>query len=174
MTKCSAHIGTVVNTFGLKGEVKILLGPDFWDTAFDCTNLELVSRSGVRRGIEVVSYRFKGNTVIAKLSDISSIEEAENLIGSRIEIDVSLIEEEHMPEGILPCQAIGLEVIGADGSKVGVVVDVLMGHLQNCLIVETGDKRVPIPLVPQIVKSIDIERGFLEIDPPDGLMDLEY
>ena len=174
MKECRAILGKIVNTVGLKGEVKLLPGPDFWEGALGLDTLKLVSAAGVSRSVVIEGYRYKGNTLVMKFGDISSIDEARVLVGSSLEADISSVGQVDMPEEILPCQVIGLEVRLKDGSSIGTVSDILLGSQQNCLIVRQGEESFLIPLVREIVVRVEPQEGFIEIDPPDGLLDLSW
>ena len=54
----------------------------------------------------------------------------------------------------------------------GVVEDVLH-HGQDTLIVRAESREILVPFVKAIVTSVDVEAGVLVIDPPPGLLDLE-
>ena len=75
MTARTASLGSIVKTVGLKGEVKLLPGPDFWAGALDARVLSLVSGNGEHRQVSVEKSRIKGNTYIIKLSGIETIDE---------------------------------------------------------------------------------------------------
>lgn len=174
MAVAAAYIGKIVKTVGLKGEIKLLPGPDFWQDALDDSSLELVSSEGERHTVRVERYRAKGGTFILKLSGVDSIDAAEDLVGRWLEIDLEGRDASGIPSDHLPCRLLGLEVRLSDGSCLGRVVDLLLGKQQNCLIVKKGDDRYLVPDVPPLVRRLDIENGFIEIDPPEGLLSLRW
>jgi len=174
MCSRTATLGSIVKTVGLKGEMKLLPGPDFWTGALDAGGLDLVSRDRTQRRVRVERYRPKGNTYILKLSGIESIDEAQPLVGGRLDIPAEMLTEAGSPEQPLPFQVMEASVRLRDGTEVGTVVDMLLGPVQRCLIVDDGERRFPVPVVPEVVISIDLEEGVVVIDPPDGLLDLEW
>lgn len=170
----TATLGSIVKTVGLRGEMKLLPGPDFWTGALDAGELDLVARDQSQRRVRVERYRAKGNTYILKLSGVESIDEASPLVGSRLDIPADVAAGAASPEQPLPFQVMEANVRLRDGTEVGTVVDMLLGPAQSCLIVDDGERRFPVPLVPEVVVSIDLDRGVVVIDPPDGLLDLEW
>ena len=78
------------------------------------------------------------------------------------------------PGEMLPCQLIGLDVVLKGGVPFGVVVDMLLGTVQDCLIIEKDAERYLVPNVPDLVRKVSIEEGIVEIDPPEGLLDLRW
>ena len=174
MKECNAVLGEIVNTVGLKGEVKLLPSPDFWPEALNLANLDVVSGVGVHRRVSVEEFRMKGGTVIIKFNEVSNIDEAEAMVGSTLEVNLGELGVKALPSEILPCQAMGLEVRTMDGMVIGKVSDMLLGSQQNVLIIQGEEKRYLVPFVPEIVIGIDMDEGYLEIDPPEGLLDLDW
>ena len=159
---------------GLKGELKLLPGPDFWPGALSLEGLDLVSADDVHLEVRVERFRPKGNTFIIKISGIESRDDAETVVGSRLDIPARALAAAEPPEDLKPFQVMGAEVRLQGGGKVGVVVDMLIGPAQKCLIVETGEGRRAVPVVPEVVVETDLDGGVILIDPPDGLLDLEW
>jgi 16S rRNA processing protein RimM len=169
-----AVLGTIVKAVGLKGEVKLLPGYDFWPESLDASGHELVSNGTVRREVSIERYRIKGGTYILRLSEIDSIDKAESLVGLELRISLDGLEDEVRPSGLLPCQLMGFSVLLSDGSHLGTVVDMLIGNSQNCFIVEGGSERYLIPDVGEVVCSIDPEERTMEVNPPQGLLDFKW
>ena len=86
MTASTATLGSFVKAVGLKGELKLLPGPDFWTKALAFENLDLVSEDDRRVSVRVERFRPKGNTYILKLSGIETRSDAEPMVGSRLDI----------------------------------------------------------------------------------------
>lgn len=170
----SATLGTIVKAVGRKGEVKLLPGPDFWPEALNVVELELISQNEIRRAVHLNRYRAKGETFILTLSGIENMHDAESLVGSELRVSLENLNESTRPQRLLPFQIIGLEVRLRDGSLIGEVVDLLLGKAQNCLIVASGEERLLVPNVPDVVYGVHLEEGFVEIDPPEGLLDLRW
>lgn len=167
-------IGRIVKAVGLKGEVKLLPGPDFWPGALDAPGIDLVSKDGDRRHVRIEKMRAKGRTFILKLSGVDGIDGAESVVGDDVVISLEELEAEQMPERPLPCQMMGLEARLRNGEVVGRVVDLLLGPDQQCLIVERASERFLVPNVPDVVVRIDLPGGYIVLDPPEGLLDLHW
>ncbi|MCK4549062.1 MAG: 16S rRNA processing protein RimM [Candidatus Krumholzibacteria bacterium] len=174
MTGETATLGSIVKAVGLKGELKLLPGPDFWTEALALDGLDLVSADDDHRTVRVVKYRPKGNTYIVKFNGIESRDDAEAAIGSRLDVSIDSLTEAEMPGELKPFQVMGAEVRFENGDRAGIVVDILIGPAQRCLIVETEKGRRAVPLVPEVVIGTDIENGVIVIDPPEGLLDIEW
>ncbi len=167
-------IGSIVKAVGLKGEVKLLPGPDFWPGALHMSVIDLISADGRRRHVRVEKTRAKGRTFILKLSGVEGRDEAEAAVGSDLVVSLEGTDSEWMPEAPLPCQLMDLEARLENGEVIGRVVDLLLGPDQQCLIVERASERFLVPNVPDVVLRVDLEGGFIILDPPEGLFDLRW
>jgi 16S rRNA processing protein RimM len=174
VTAAIARLGSIVKAVGLKGELKLLPGPDFWTKALMLDGLDLVSVDDDHRGVRVERYRLKGNTFIIKFNGIESRDDAEPVIGSRLEVSTGSLTESELPDELKPFQVMGAEVRLKNGEVAGTVVDMLIGPAQRCLIIDTNKGRSAVPVVPEVVLETDLERGVIVIDPPEGLLDIEW
>jgi 16S rRNA processing protein RimM len=174
MMATTATLGSIVKAVGLKGELKLLPAPDFWAGALGLNVLDLVSEDGISRRISVERFRPKGNTYIIKFAGIESRDDAEPAVGSRLDISTESLGEDDLPDELRPFQVMGAEVRLKSGEKAGEVVDMLLGPVQRCLIIETKEGRRAVPVVPEVVIDIDLEAGLIVIDPPEGLLDIEW
>jgi 16S rRNA processing protein RimM len=174
MTAVTTTLGSIVKAVGLKGELKLLPGPDFWVGALQTDSLDLVNGDEVSRSVRVERYRPKGNTYIIKLAGIESRNDAEPVIGCRLDVETGSLTEEELPVELKPFQVMGAEVRLRSGGHVGKVVDMLIGPAQRCLIVETDEGLRAVPVVPEVVVDTDLASGLIIIDPPEGLLDIEW
>jgi len=69
-------------------------------------------------------------------------------------------------------QLIGSEVFLKSGGLVGVVDEIVKLPGQDLLSVNKDGKEVLIPMVKQIIVSIDIKTKRIVVDPPEGLLDV--
>jgi|SRR5688500_2981889 len=68
-------------------------------------------------------------------------------------------------------QLIGLDVVTADGERVGKVREVFETGPTHLLEVRTANGVVLVPFTERIVKKVDVEGGTLLIKPPPGLLE---
>jgi 16S rRNA processing protein RimM len=69
-------------------------------------------------------------------------------------------------------QLIGLDVVTAEGERVGKVREVYETGPTHLLEVRTEKGQVLIPFTERVVRKIDVEGGTMMIKPPPGLLDL--
>lgn len=163
------RIGQIVNTQGLKGEVRVYPYVDDINRFDDLKSFYL--DKNFNKEYEVQRVRYKGNMVIMKIKGIDSVELAEkiktkNLYISR-EDSVDLDEDEFFIADL-----IGIEVFTLGGEKVGILKDVLQYSANDVYVVKgDNDKEYLIPSTLKFVPKINIEEKKMIIDPIKGMLD---
>ncbi len=159
--------GKIVNTHGLRGEVKALCyadGPEFFDTV---KTLHLSSG----KALELCAWRVSKGAVLLKLRGIDTVEEAEKLVGS--ELSVRRADLPPLPEGrYYIADILGMNVITDEGRELGKVVDVFKTGSNDVYTVR-GDKEYLIPVIDEVILSTNVEGRLLTIKPLKGLLDDE-
>ena len=128
------RIGQIVNTHGLKGDMKVYPFTDYPERFEEVEYLYMETQGDKKYFIENV--RYQRNLVLLKLKGIDTIEEAESLRDINLYIDDSnlreLDEDEHMISDL-----IGLNVYREDLTPVWTIVNVLK-YTANDVYVITG------------------------------------
>ena len=162
------RIGQIVNTQGLKGEVRVYPYTDDINR-FDELEYFYIDKN-LNNKYEVERVRYKGNMVIMKIKDIDSIELAEKLKTKNMYIGREQGRE--LEEGeFFVSDLIGLDVFTVDGEKVGVLKDVLQHAINDVYVVSSGEKEHLIPSIEKFVPTIDLDQNKMIIDPIKGMLD---
>ena len=162
------RIGQIVNTQGLKGEVRVYPYTDDINR-FDELEYFYIDKN-LNNKYEVERVRYKGNMVIMKIKDIDSIEWAEKLKTKNMYIGREQGRE--LDEGeFFVSDLIGLDVFTVDGEKVGVLKDVLQHAINDVYVVSSGEKEYLIPSIEKFVPTIDLDQNKMIIDPIKGMLD---
>ena len=104
-----------------------------------------------------------------KLEEIDSLEKVETFVGKEM-----LIEEARFV-GIktdATAELVGYKVIDAEKGDIGLVSGILETAQHPVLEIDHGNKQILVPWVDAIVKEIDDEKRIIQIEAPDGLIDL--
>ena len=162
------RIGQIVNTQGLKGEVRVYPYTDDINR-FDELDYFYIDKN-LNNKYEVERVRYKGNMVIMKIKGIDSIELAEKLKTKNMYI--SREQGRELDEGeFFVSDLIGLDVFTVDGEKVGVLKDVLQHAINDVYVVLSGEKEYLIPSIEKFVPTIDLEQNKMIINPITGMLD---
>lgn len=154
---------------GLKGEVTVRIFTDEPAERF-APGAPLFSKDGEQEYIVERSRVFKNRWII-KLEGVDDRNAAEALNGTTLYGEEwELDDDEFYPKDL-----IGLEArLVSNNQVIGKVVDMIEGAqwlLKLRLANPVGDETTAlVPFVEQIVPEIDLDEGFLTIDPPGGLI----
>lgn len=163
------EIGQIVNTSGLKGEIKI---KPFTDdiTKFNDFKKIYVSVKKELKEFEIKHVRFSKNMVFLKLKGIDTIEEAENYrnlyIKRKRDKDEKLEEDTYYIVDLLGCK-----VYTDEQKELGEVVDVFSTGSNDVYVVkdELG-KQVLLPAIKDVIKNVDIENRTIIVHLLEGLI----
>ena len=148
------YIGKLVNTHGIKGEVRILSDFKYKEDVFKIGNTIYINN--IKYTIN--SYRKHKNYDMLTLNNINSIEDANNLKGLSVYID----KNDYKFDGYLNEDLIGLDVYD-NGTYKGKVIDVWISHLYDILVID-GKRRHLVPNIPTFVKNVDLEKKIININ----------
>ena len=117
----------------------------------------------------IESVRRHTNRFLVKFEGVESRDAAEKVRGPLFvsEEDVRVLDEDEF----WPHELEGAEVVDRAGERVGTVTRLVPGAAQDLLAVETERGERLVPLVKEIVSSVDVAGGRVTIDPPAGLLD---
>jgi 16S rRNA processing protein RimM len=121
------------------------------------------------RSLVVEATRPHGNRFLVKFEGIETRDQAETLRGP---LYVPIEEARNLEEGeFWQHDLVGCEVVSSDGHPAGTVTQVVTGAAHDLLVVATSGGDRMIPLVKDIVVSVDPEARKIVVDPPAGLLD---
>ena len=153
------YIGKIVNTHGLKGEIRIISDFKYKSDVFKINNPIYINNNKYI----VKSYRYHKIYDMITLENINSIEEAENLKGLGIYIN----REDYKFDGYLNEDLIDLDVYDNDKYK-GKIIDILKTSVNELLVID-GIKKHMVPNIPEFVKKVDLKNKKIYIEYIRGL-----
>lgn len=171
-------VGRVVKAHGITGEVVVEVRTDDPDARFAPGNTLRAkhSRTGWERELTVESAREHGGRLLVRLGGVTDREAADALRGTLFVVDSGDLPDIDEADTYYDHQLEGLSVRTTAGEQIGVVAEVLHTVAGELLAVrrESGDEKreVLVPFVTAIVTSVSLDDGTVEIDPPEGLLDL--
>ena len=153
--------GQIVNTHGVRGEVRIVPWADSPD--FLCQFTTLYIDGAPRR---VLSDRVHKGSVIVKLDGVDTVEEAMLLRDKTVQIRRA---DARLPEGtFFLADIIGLNVVDEDGRALGTLKEVLSPSVQQVYVVE-GEREIMIPAVPEFILETNIAGGYIKVRLIEGM-----
>lgn len=168
MLKKYLEAGKIVGTHGIRGEVRV----DSWcdSPEFFCRLKKVYLKNG--ETMLSVKSRPHKNIAIMKIDGVDSIETAENFLGKVVYMDR---EQAKLPENTyFIADLIGLEVRDAEnGSVYGKITEVFKTGANDVYEIDNGGKKYLIPVIDQVVKTINPAEGYVDILPMKGIFDDE-
>ena len=153
--------GEVVNTHGVRGEVKII---PWTDSAEFLAAIRTLYIDG--RAVKVRAARVHKGTVLAALEGVEDVNAAMRLKGRRVFIDRA---DAKLPEGGYFIQdIIGAEVVTEDGESIGALAEVIDAPASMIYVVR-GDRERLIPAGPEFILKTDADAGLITVRLIEGM-----
>ncbi len=163
------EIGQIVNTFGIKGMVKV---KPFTDdiNRFDRLKKVYISNKNGKKEYQIQEIKYHKNMVLMKLEGVDTPEQADLLRQSYLLVDRA--DEEPLEEGVYYIvDLLGLEVYTDDNKLLGKVDDIFNTGSNDIYVVkdEMG-KQILLPGIPDVLKNVDLEKGRITVHLIPGLI----
>ncbi len=153
--------GQVVNTHGLRGEVRVVPWTDNPDFLLRLSTLYIDGAP-----IQVTSARVHKGSVIVKLEGTDSVESAMLLKGKTVQLSRT---DAKLPEGaFFLADIVGLDVVDEEGRRLGTLKEVLSPSHQQVYVV-SGQREIMIPAVPEFILETNIEVGYIKVRLIEGM-----
>jgi 16S rRNA processing protein RimM len=163
------RVGVITTTHGIKGEVKV------YPTTDDAKRFEELNKIYLDTGKEYVPLEIEGvryfkNLVILKFKEINDINDIEKYKGKDLLIHrddaIELQENEYFIFDLLDS-----EIFTEDGTKLGVLTEVLTSAANDVYVVKTMDnKEVLLPAIKDCILDVDTANKRITVHLMDGLL----
>ena len=170
MLKKFLDTGEITGTHGVRGEMRLHPWSDTPEFITGFKRLYLDDEG--KEHIDVLRARVHGNMVIIKAKGVDDIPSAEKMRGKTVYInrrDVKLEKGAHFVQDLIGCGAYDADT----GVCYGKVTDVSKTGANDVWHISDGTREVLIPVISDVVVSVDIDKERVEIRPLKGLFDDE-
>lgn len=155
--------GRIINTHGVRGEVKIEVWLDSPAFLRRCGRVFLDGRE-----CKILSAREQKQFLIARLEGVEDLNAAIHLKGRKISIfrgDAGLSEGSYFLQDIM-----GARVLDEAGVKIGTLEDILERPASNVYVIRSDDgKEHLVPAVPAFIKKVDADAGVITAHLIEGM-----
>ncbi|MEE8418679.1 MAG: ribosome maturation factor RimM [Dehalococcoidales bacterium] len=159
-------IGRILSPWGTEGQIKVDSTTDFPQRYAVSSSVFVNKHQAV---IESVEWH-KGKAVI-KLDIINDLKESQKLQGQFLEIHRSQVRS--LPEGqYYHFQLVGLKVWTTGEELLGEITDILTASGNDTYVIKGRDGDILIPAAEDIIKSVNLKKKKLVIEPIKGLLEL--
>lgn len=154
------YIGKLVNTHGLKGEVRIISDFEYKNEVFKIGNIVYINDVALK----INSYRVHKNYDMITFDGINTIDDVLDYKGCSVYINR---DDYNLP--LLPMDLIGMKVYDQEDYK-GEVIDILKTDLYSLLKIK-HNKEYLLPNIKEFVKEVDKHSNTIQINYIKGLED---
>ena len=166
MSQKYLEVGKIVNTHGLRGEVKVTPWTDYPEVFEELDKLYLEDGTSFK----IKSVKYHKSSVIVKLSGVDDVNVAERLKNKTVYVpreDMDVLSD----DTYFVVDLIGLEVF-EDENFIGKLTEVITTGSNDVYVVsKEGDKDILIPALKEVVLDVNINEGFMKVKIPEGLLD---
>ena len=163
------EIGQIVNTFGIKGQVKV---KPFTDDIKKFEKLKeiYIEKKNELKLFQIEKVNYSKNMVILKLKGIETPEEAEKLRNSYIKIDRKNAKK--LPEGTYYiADLIGLDVYTDENKLLGKLDYIYNAGSSDIYVVKDEQgKEILLPAIKDVLKQVDLKNGKIIVHIIEGLI----
>ena len=157
------YIGDIVNTHGLKGEVRILSDFKFKESVFKIGMKFYIGRS--KHMETITSYRVHKNYDMVTFEGLRHIEDVLAFKGEEVYVKREDIEY----NGYLNEDLINMNVYCND-KLIGHITSILKTNAHEILVIENGKKHM-VPNIDEFVLNVSLENNRMDIKYIKGLID---
>ena len=163
------EIGQIVNTFGIKGMVKV---KPFTDDIrrFDELKTVYVEKNSNQTEYEIEEVKYHKDMVLIKFKGIDKVEQAEMLRNSYLTVSRDSVEK--LEEGrYYIVDLLGLEVYTDEQILLGTLDDIFNTGSNDIYVVKDKQgKQILLPAIQDVIKQIDIENKKIIVHLLPGLI----
>ena len=162
------EVGQIVNTFGIKGFLKVKPFTDEKERFEELKTVYIVTK-GKMKEVEIQEVSYQKEMVLLKLKGIEDLTEAEKYKGAYLKI--ARKDAKKLPEGTyFIADLLGLEVYTDEGELLGKVDDIFNTGANDVYVVkdELG-KQILLPSTKEVLKEIDLENEKIIVHLIEGL-----
>ncbi len=162
MKKQFLEAGKIVNTHGIRGEIKVQPWSDTPDFLCSFKNVYINEKQ-----YKIKSARVHKTMIILSLSGVEDVDSAVALKNKILFIDRN---EAKLSKGEFFIQdLLGIEALNADtGESLGTVKDVMPMPAGNVYVI-AGEREILVPAVPEFIIETNVHEGYIKIHLIDGM-----
>ncbi|MFB4211100.1 ribosome maturation factor RimM [Shouchella sp. JSM 1781072] len=167
------NVGRLVNTHGVRGEVRVLANTDFGEERFAIGSQLKVAGRPEEKGtmLQVASHRKHKTFDLLTFEGYTNINEVEGFKGNYLYVSEKLLSELEEHEFYYH-EIIGCRVTDEEGNDLGTITDIIETGANDVWVVQrSGKKDLLLPYIEQVIKEVDLEASVVKVHVMEGLDD---
>lgn len=166
------NVGKIVNTHGIRGEVRVISRTDFPEERYKPGNVLnlFMPKSNTPVELTVKSHRSHKNFDLLTFEGFENINEVEKFRDGILKISEDQLGDLNEGEYYYH-EIIGCHVATVAGEELGKVTEILSPGANDVWVVKgSGGKEILIPYIEDVVKKVDVKEKVITIEPMEGLL----
>lgn len=163
------NVGKIVNTHGIRGEVRVMPTTDFVEERFKKGQDLYLQKGAEPLKLTVENARQHKGFVLVKFVDYDNINDVQNFRDH--ELMVSAEDQQPLDDGqYYYHQIIGLSVQTVDGENLGTIKEILSPGANDVWVVQRpNQKDLLLPVIDDVVKEVNLEAQLVTVELMEGL-----
>lgn len=166
-------VGTIVNTHGIKGEVRVIATTDFPESRFAVGSTLYLFQQGQAKPLtlQVASMRKHKQFYLLSFEGKPSINDVEIYKQGTLKVTDNELETGDLQPGeYYYHQIVGLKVVTEDGEELGKIKEILAPGANDVWVVDRpGKDDLLLPKIDQVIKTVDLDAGQVTVELMEGL-----
>lgn len=164
-------VGKIVNTHGIRGEVKVQRITDFEERFHVGSTLYFVKNQEPPLKLTVASHRKHKSFDLLQFENLAEINDVEDFKNGMLKIKKEQLHE--LPKGeYYHHEIIGCVIYTTTGELLGVITEILSPGANDVWVIKQEKGRdILIPFIDEVVKKVDINEKKVTMKWMEGLLD---
>ena len=163
------HVGKIVNTQGIRGEVKVMVTTDFPEDRFQVGKQLVILKGNIPVEVTIQQARAHKGMELLKFKEYDNINDVQTFRDCYLAVPEAAQGE--LAEGeYYYHQIIGLVVETTAGQALGTIKEILAPGANDVWVVQRpGQKDLLLPVIDDVVKDVDLAAGVVTVELMEGL-----
>ncbi|WPY98982.1 ribosome maturation factor RimM [Christiangramia sp. OXR-203] len=165
------YLGRIVAKFSFKGEVLIKLDTDEPELYTEMESVFVEYNENLVPFFIERSYLHKSTLLRAKIEDIDTEQDAEDMIGAELYLPLEQLPQ--LPDDKFYFhEVIGFDVIDQQYGNIGKIVSINDTTAQALFEIDKDGKQILVPMNDEFIEKVDKKNKEIKVITPEGLVDL--
>lgn len=133
--------------------------------------LEWRGRGGQAKRLDLAAVRSANGRLLATFRQVHDRETMAGFVNGELWGDAARLPDPG-PGTVYTFQLVGLQVVGVDGTDLGVVRDLSVAGSQPLYVVEHEGRERLLPAYEPFLKKVDLAAGVITVELPPGLLEI--
>lgn len=157
-------LGTIVNTQGLRGEVRIISNSSYIEQRFKKNNILYIEKNNQKIEVKIEKSRLHSNElVIVKFCDLNKIEDVVDFKNCKVYVEKGNIKK--TKGDFFLSEVVGFKVIGDKGQEIGIIKDYWNQGPYYSFDIKLVDRSdlVNLPVLKNFVEEVDMHGKVIKL-----------